>query len=95
VPERIEGRDALYGGAEDVMSRGGTVVVGPDGEVLAGPLFGEEGILYAEIELDAVRTARREFDPVGHYARPDVFRLTVDVGARPPARFVDAHSTEH
>ena len=74
------------------MSRGGTVIVDPYGEVLAGPLYGKEGILVAEIDPRAVRAARREFDPVGHYARPDVFTLTVDVGERPPARFVDSRT---
>ena len=92
VPAEIEGRDALWGGAEDTMSRGGTVIVDPYGEVLAGPLYGKEGILVAEIDPRAVRAARREFDPVGHYARPDVFTLTVDVGERPPARFVDSRT---
>jgi predicted amidohydrolase len=56
------------------------VVVDPRGHVLAGPLTEQEGILYAEIDLDAVRRSRREFDVVGHYARPDVFQLRVNRG---------------
>jgi uncharacterized protein (TIGR03086 family) len=54
------------------------VVPGPRGEVLAGPLVEQEGILYAELDVARARAARMEFDPVGHYARPDVFRLVVD-----------------
>lgn len=87
VPAGVPGRDALWGGAEDTMSRGGTVIVDPYGEVLAGPLFHEEGILVAELDPAVVRAARREFDPVGHYARPDVFTLTVDTSPRPAVRF--------
>jgi nitrilase len=59
------------------------VIVDPAGTVLAGPLVREEGILYAELDLDAARARRRLFDPVGHYNRPDVFRLTVDDRPKP------------
>lgn len=62
----------------DVMSRGGSVIVSPLGEVVAGPLWDEDGILYAEIDLGEVSRAKLDFDPVGHYARPDVFTLTVN-----------------
>ncbi|MBA2282527.1 MAG: hypothetical protein M3527_00510 [Actinomycetota bacterium] len=48
-------------------------MVGPDGSVLAGPIVGEAGMLVVPLDLGALRTARRQFDPVGHYARPDVF----------------------
>jgi len=93
VPEEIPGRDALYGGDEDCLSRGGTAIVGPDGTVLAGPLHDAEGILFAEIDVDVARVSRREFDPIGHYARPDVFSLSVDVAPRPPATFVGQGET--
>jgi nitrilase len=46
--------------------------------VLAGPLYGEEGILYADLDLAETTRAKVDFDVVGHYARPDVFRLTVN-----------------
>lgn len=68
----------LLAGQPEVMSRGGSVVVSPLGEVVAGPLWDEEGILYAQIDLAEVSRAKLDFDPVGHYARPDVFRLVVD-----------------
>jgi nitrilase len=51
--------------------------------VLAGPLVREEGILFATLDLDAARARRRLFDPVGHYNRPDVFRLVVDDRPKP------------
>ena len=62
----------------EVMCRGGSVIISPMGEVLAGPLYGEEGILYAELEMDAVARAKVDFDVVGHYSRPDVFQLVVN-----------------
>jgi nitrilase len=87
VPSDIPGRDVLYGGDADWMSRGNTVIVGPEGDVLAGPLVEEEGILVAELDIDAARESRRQFDPVGHYARPDVFRLAVNTRPAPPVTF--------
>jgi hypothetical protein len=51
--------------------------------VLAGPLVREEGILHATLDLDAARARKRWFDPVGHYNRPDIFRLTVDDRPKP------------
>lgn len=63
---------------------GNTVICDPDGEVVAGPLRHQEGVLIAELDLDRVAAARRLLDPVGHYNRPDVFRLEVDTRPRPP-----------
>ena len=62
--------------------------VEPGGRVVAGPVTDREEILYAEIDPDAISAGRREFDPVGHYARPDVFHLTVDTAPRPPVSFL-------
>jgi nitrilase len=58
------------------------------GEVLAGPLLGEKGLLTAEIDTDELVRARYDFDVVGHYSRPDIFELVVDERARPGVRFV-------
>jgi nitrilase len=87
LPAGLPGRDELYGGAEDWLSRGNSVIVGPDGEILAGPLTGEEGIIFAEIDAAAARTARQQFDPVGHYSRSDILRLTVDATPRAAVSF--------
>ena len=57
------------------------------GRHIAGPLTEEEGILVAELDIDAARTSRRQFDPVGHYARPDVFRLAVNTRPAPAVTF--------
>ena len=60
-----------------VLSRGGSVIVSPLGEVLAGPLYGEEGILTAEVDLDELVRSRMDFDVTGHYSRNDIFKLKV------------------
>lgn len=63
----------------DPLSRGGSAIIGPLGDYLAGPLWGEAGILYATIDPGAIIEARFDFDVVGHYSRPDLFRLTAPV----------------
>jgi nitrilase len=63
---------------DTVMMRGGSAIIGPLGNVLAGPDFTGETILYAEIDPVDIARSRFDFDPTGHYARPDVFELRVD-----------------
>jgi len=62
----------------EIMSKGGSAIYGPDGNLLAGPLVDKAGILYADLDLSVIPKNRYEFDVVGHYARPDVFRLLVN-----------------
>ena len=64
-------------GLPDVLSRGGSVIINPLGEVVAGPLYDEPGILTAEIDLDRVTESKLDFDVIGHYARNDVFEFSV------------------
>ncbi|MFG1186829.1 carbon-nitrogen hydrolase family protein [Xanthobacter aminoxidans] len=66
------------------MMHGRSVIVGPLGEVLAGPLLDEEGILTADVDLDDIIGAKLDFDPIGHYARPDLFSLNVDEAPQLP-----------
>jgi nitrilase len=60
-----------------LLGRGGSAILAPDGSYLAGPLYDEEDILYAELDPSALLAERQRFDPVGHYNRPDVLQLTV------------------
>ncbi|OJY25494.1 nitrilase [Gemmobacter caeni] len=69
---------ALGDDPDTVMMRGGSAIVGPLGQVLAGPDFNGETILYADLDTAEVMRAKFDFDVTGHYARPDVFRLEVD-----------------
>ena len=59
------------------MCRGGSVIINPMGHAVAGPLFGEEGILYADLNMDEVIRGKLDFDVIGHYNRPDVFEFKV------------------
>lgn len=70
-----------------VMSRGGSCIINPLGEILAGPNYEEECILTADLDMRDIARGRFDFDPVGHYARPDVFRLIVDQTPKPAVEF--------
>ncbi len=74
-----------------VLIGGGSVIVSPLGEVVAGPLRDQEGFLLAELDLDDITRARFDFDAVGHYARPDVFELRVDERVLDPRLDVTPH----
>jgi nitrilase len=69
------------------------VIVSPAGELLAGPVREKEETLIADLDLGSVASARRLIDPVGHYNRPDVFRLHVDTSPR-PAVVLETRSSE-
>jgi nitrilase len=60
---------------DELIGRGGSAIVGPAGDYLAGPLWDEEGILYAKLDPELLYEERQRFDPAGHYHRPDVLRL--------------------
>lgn len=75
--------------AEGWLIRGGSAIYGPTGEALAGPVYDSETILYADIDVSTRSRTTFDFDPVGHYSRPDVFRLTVDTRPKPSVEFSD------
>lgn len=76
--------------SQDVLIRGGSCVVGPLGELLAGPVYGEECVLTATLDRADLARAKFDLDVVGHYARPDVFRLEVNEAATRPVAFTPA-----
>jgi nitrilase len=76
-PPDLVGVDELSG-LPEVLCAGGSVIVSPLGDVLEGPLYDQKGILYSDLDLSEVVRAKFDLDVVGHYARPDVFQLTVN-----------------
>ena len=59
------------------IGRGGSAILAPTGDYLAGPLWDQEGMLFADLDPSALYESRQRFDPAGHYHRPDVLSLTV------------------
>ncbi|MBD3615991.1 MAG: carbon-nitrogen hydrolase family protein [Gracilimonas sp.] len=76
IPDEYEFKK-LYPEGREWINTGNSCIVAPNGQLLAGPLEAEEGILYADINLQDILAAKRMFDVVGHYARPDVFEFRV------------------
>ncbi|MHB1006690.1 MAG: carbon-nitrogen hydrolase family protein [Chloroflexota bacterium] len=85
-PAELEVADELANSPQ-VLSRGGSAIVGPLGDYIAGPLFGQEGILYADLDFSLLAGAKFDMDVVGHYARADVLRLLVNTQAQSPVQW--------
>jgi len=83
VPQELPGVEELADQPE-ALCRGGSAVISPLGDVIAGPLYDEEGMLIADLDLDEIVRAKFDFDAVGHYARPDVLQLLHRATPRPP-----------
>jgi nitrilase len=87
VPEDLRGDIYAEASDDDWMSRGYSAIVAPGGGLLAGPVLEREEILYADADVSRARMQRRMFDSVGHYARPDVLKLTVNTAKQSPVTF--------
>ena len=87
LPDTLPDNEPLLKDAQEQgdgwLLDGYSVIVDPTGQVLAGPLVRERGILTADLDLSALPARKRLFDATGHYNRPDVFRLTVDDRPKP------------
>ena len=88
IPRDFPDRDRLFEAGEWIND-GDAVVIKPTGAIAAGPLKREKGILYAEIDVEAARRARRSLDVCGHYARPDIFSFSVNRKPLNPVVFSD------
>ena len=87
IPGDFPEKDTLYPNADEWVNPGDSVVIAPGGEIVAGPMNKETGILYYDIDREKVKIAKRAFDVVGHYARPDIFQLHVNTQPQSPAVF--------
>jgi aliphatic nitrilase len=74
-------------GGDGLRPGGGSGIIGPDGEYLAGPIYDKEETIYAEIDLEAAIREKHSHDIAGHYARPDVLQLLVHAERKPIAKF--------
>ena len=83
VADKAESVQPFYKGLGEWINGGDSAIVNPDGEIIAGPLHNEEGILYAEVDPAQMSGPKWMLDVAGHYARPDVFELIVHTDARP------------
>ena len=88
LPADFPERDKLFKG-DEWINDGDAVVVKPMGAIAAGPLNREKGILYADIDAESARRARRSLDVCGHYSRPDIFSFSVNRKPLPPVVFSD------
>lgn len=71
------------------LIRGGSVILSPLGEILAGPVYDQEGVVTAQIDLNDIARGKYDLDVTGHYARPDVFQLSVDTRKKNAVQMLD------
>jgi nitrilase len=89
IPERLSFKEKFLSGKEGWLNTGDSVIVDPDGNVVAGPAQEEETILYAEVHPDQLIGPRWQLDVAGHYGRPDVFELRVHRRVKPQVQIID------
>lgn len=87
IPDDFPEKSTLYPDPDEWVNPGDSIVIAPGGEIAAGPMREEAGILYCDIDREKVSIARRALDVAGHYSRPDIFKLQVDNRPQSPVAF--------
>jgi nitrilase len=95
IPLDLPSRDSISPAKGEWLMPGNGIICSPLGEIIAGPMRQEKGLLRADIDLDDVRSARRTFDVAGHYSRPDIFKLEVDRQLRTSVTFTNSEHSEN
>lgn len=88
-PQKTPYLDKILVEAPDVLANGGSCIAGPDGEWIIAPVLHKEGLIYQELDFDSVYEERQNFDPVGHYSRPDVTKLMINRERQSTVEFKD------
>jgi len=89
IPDDFPEKSTLYSDGDEWVNPGDSVVIAPGGEIIAGPMRQEAGILYCDIDREKVGIAKRALDVTGHYSRPDIFKLHVNTRSQTPVQFED------
>lgn len=87
IPNNFPDKESLYPDADEWINPGDSLVIAPGGEIVAGPMREEAGILYCEVDSQKVGIAKRALDVTGHYSRPDIFQLHVNTQPQSPTVF--------
>ena len=88
-PDNTPHLDKILKNAPDVLANGGSCIAGPDGEWIIKPIINKEGLIIETLDFNRVLEERQNFDPVGHYARPDVTKLTVNRERQSTVDYID------
>ena len=88
-PESTPHLDKILEKAPDVLANGGSCIAAPNGEWIVAPVLNKEGLIIETIDFNRVLEERQNFDPVGHYSRPDVTRLMVNTERQSTVHFTN------
>lgn len=88
-PDNTPHLDKILKNAPDILANGGSCIAGPDGEWIIKPIINKEGLIIETLDFNRVLEERQNFDPVGHYARPDITKLTVNRERQSTVDYID------